>query len=455
MFFNLKKTNSFKKFLALIFKNIMIITTFSLFFLPFIFSITIEKSCFFFNYFFILKNKGFLVSNTNFTCFVSFPVLLKISLTCSIFLSFFGFVFYILNKFKVSAILHLTSAICFFSLIFSLNKIRNDILNFNFSINSVFFTISWSFLIFSFLEFLNALHSILKCGVEKLTENIFFICCAIAILIVICIIGYVFVCGAPAILKIGVLNFVLNSKWAPQTNEFGIFNLIISSIFATLGALFLAAPIGILTATFLAEFINKKVTKILTHIIEILASIPSVIYGFLGMNVLVPLIKKIFITFEKEDGLPIVGDSLLAVILVLFIMILPTIVSTSLVSLNSVPKSFKYASLNLGATKIQTIFKVNLKAARSGIFSGILLAICRAIGETMAVMMVAGNVVNFPKLLSPVRLLTTGIAVDMAYSSGLFRQALFGIGLVLFALIIIINFSFNKIIKKFSWNFKI
>lgn len=450
MFFNFKKTIPFKKILILILRTLIIFTTFTLFFFSFVFNITIEDKSYFFNYFYILKNKGFLINNNNFSGLISFPFLLKFSLTFSILSSFFGFLFHILKKFKVAAMFHLASSLCFFFLIFSLNKIRDEILSFNFSINSVFLTISWTFIIFSFLEFLNALHSTLKCGLEKLTEKIFFGCCIIAILIVISIVGYVLVCGAPAILKVGILNFVLSSKWAPQTNEFGILNLIISSVFATFGALFLAVPIGILTATFLNEFVNKKITKILTNIIEILTSIPSVIYGFLGMTILVPLIKKIFVVFEKENGPPVVGDSLLAVIFVLFIMILPTIISTALVSLNSVPKSFKYASLNLGATKIQTIFKVNLKAAKSGIFSGILLAVCKAIGETMAVMMVAGNVVNFPTPLSPVRLLTTGIAVDMAYSSGLFRQALFGIGLVLFVLIIIINFSFNKIIKNLS-----
>ena len=173
---------------------------------------------------------------------------------------------------------------------------------------------------------------------------------------------------------------------------------------------------------------------------EVLAAIPSVIYGFFGMTIIVPFVKKI-------AGNNIVGDSLLSVILVLFIMILPTIISISFVSLKSVPKKFKEASLNLGATKIQTIFKVTLKSCKSGIFSGISLAVSKAIGETMAVLMVAGNVVNPPKLFNPVRLLTTGIALDMAYASGLFRQALFAIGLVLFILISLINLAFNKISK--------
>ena len=451
MVFNLKKTEILKNNLIIIFNNILIFTMFFFFFIIPIFSITIERTCFSFNYFSIFCNEGLTLNYGKISGLVSFPIVLKISLTISILASFLGFFFHILKKFKVSAILHLISSLCFFSTIFSLNIIRNNILNvFNYGINSVYFTISWSFIVFSFLEFIYSIISILRCGVEKLAENIFFCCSIIAILIVVSIMGYVLICGTPAILKIGFFNFILKSEWAPQKNEFGILSLILSSTLATLGAILIAAPLGVFTATFLTEFINKKITKILTQIIDILASIPSVIYGFLGMTILVPLIKKIFIVFEKKDGPPIVGDSLLAVILVLFIMILPTIISTSLVSLKAVPKSFKYASLNLGATKIQTIFKVTLKAAKPGIFSGILLAVSKAIGETMAVMMVAGNVANFPSLLKPVRLLTTGIAIDMAYSTALFRQALFAIGLVLFILIILINISFGKIIKKIS-----
>ena len=450
MFFKIRNISSFKKKFILILNCSLVFSIFVLFFIPTTFSITIKNNTFSFNYFCIMLKEGFLISHKNFKELVHFPILLKLTLTFSILFSFLGFLFYMLKKFKISAVLHFSSSICLFFLMFSLSIIKNNILNLKFSINDIFYIISWHFIIFTVLEFLLAIYSILKCGIEKLAESIFFSCCVITVLIVVSIICYVLTCGMPAILEIGFFNFIFNNEWNPSTNKFGILHLIIASFFATFGAIFLAAPIGILTATFLTEFVNKKITKILTNLIEILASIPSVIYGFLGMTILVPAIKKIFIVFEKEDGLPVVGDSLLAVIFVLFIMILPTIISTSLVSLNSVPKNFKYASLNLGATKIQTIFKVTLKAAKSGIFSGVVLAISRAIGETMAVMMVAGNVVNFPTPLSPVRLLTTGIAIDMAYSSGLFRQALFGIGSILFLLIIIINICFNKILKKIS-----
>ena len=186
--------------------------------------------------------------------------------------------------------------------------------------------------------------------------------------------------------------------------------------------------------------------SIITYIV--IYGVPSVVYGFFGMTVIVPTIRNIFINFNLLDSMPVVGDSLLAVIVVLTIMILPTIVSTCFVTLQSTPKSLREASLNLGATKVQTVFKVTLKNAKGGIFSGVTLAVAKAIGETMAVIMVAGNVVRPPELLGPVRLLTTGIAIDMAYSSGLLRQALFGIGLLLLALIVVANISFAAISKK-------
>ncbi len=253
--------------------------------------------------------------------------------------------------------------------------------------------------------------------------------------------------GLPGIIKIGFFKFVFNENWNPNYDEFGVLYLTLSSLFSTIGVILLSAPFGVLSAIYLSEIANKKIRNLILPIVEILSGIPSVIYGFFGMTAIVPNIKRIFSFMNTDDSPPIVGDSLLAVILVLSMMVLPTIISTSYLSINNVSKSFKEASLNLGATKIQTIFKVTLKSAKSGILSGITLAFGKAIGETMAVMMVAGNVVNFPSLLSPIRLLTTGIAIDMSYASGLFRQALFGIGLILFVIIILMNLLFKKSIK--------
>ena len=219
--------------------------------------------------------------------------------------------------------------------------------------------------------------------------------------------------------------------------------MILSSIAGTLGAIVIGVPIGLLTAIFLSETANPILAKIVRPAVELLAGIPSVIYGFFGMLVIVPAIRK-FPPFQGHTT----GDSLLAAILILAIMVLPTIVNVSETALHAVPVSYREASLALGATQTTTIFKVTVPAAKSGILSGVILGVGRAIGETMAVIMVAGNVPNMPNLLGSVRFLTTGIAMEMSYSSGLHRQALFAIGLVLFVFIMIVNISFTYISKK-------
>ena len=203
----------------------------------------------------------------------------------------------------------------------------------------------------------------------------------------------------------------------------------------------IGVPVGILTAVFLSETASPRLAMLVRPAVELLAGIPSVIYGFFGMLVVVPVIRNMF----PEHT---IGDSLLAVILILAVMILPTIVSVTETSLRAVPRAYREASLALGATQTETIFKVTLPAAKSGILAGVILGVGRAIGETMAVIMVAGNVANMPSLLGTVRLLTTGIAMEMSYASGLHREALFAIGLVLFVFIMIVNLLFNYISKK-------
>ncbi len=411
---------------------------------PLIFSLQIFNELESFNGIYILLNKGLFIRDSSKEIFLNFPTSLKLSVLFNIAFIFIANFSYLFKKYTVSAIFNIFSSMSVFLFLASLKEIKNNIIELNIPSNFVFLNVLWPYIFCILFEIFLAIFSILKKGKEKLAESIFFCCSLISVLIVFLIFIYISVYGLPAIFKIGFLNFIFSNEWAPESGKFGILNLLLASIISTLGALILAVPLGVLAALYLSELANKKVAFISNTVIEVLAAIPSVIYGLFGMTTIVPLIKFIF---NKNSTSSIVGDSLLAAILVLFIMIIPTIVSTSYISLKSVPKSFKEASLNLGATKTQTIFKVTLKASKSGIFSGATLAIAKAIGETMAVMMVAGNVVNPPNLLKPVRLLTTGIAIDISYSSGLLRQALFGIGFILFILIIIINISFKKSLK--------
>lgn len=411
---------------------------------PLLFSLQIFKELESFNGVYILLNKGLLIKNYNKEFFLNFPTALRLSVLLNIIFIFVAIFSFLFKKYLISAIFNIFSSMSVFLFLTSLKEIKNNIIELNIPNSFIFLNVLWPYVFCILFEIFLAVFSILRKGKDKLAESIFFCCSLISVLIVFSIFIYISIFGLPAIFKIGFLNFVFSNEWAPENGKFGILNLLLASIFSTLGALIFAVPLGVLAALYLSELANKKVAFVFNIIIEVLAAIPSVIYGLFGMTIIVPLIKFIF---NRNSTSFVVGDSLLAAILVLFIMIIPTIVSTSYITLKSVPKSFKEASLNLGATKTQTIFKVTLKASKSGIFSGVTLAVAKAIGETMAVMMVAGNVVNPPNLLKPVRLLTTGIALDISYSSGLLRQALFGIGFVLFILIIIINISFKKSFK--------
>jgi phosphate transport system permease protein len=275
---------------------------------------------------------------------------------------------------------------------------------------------------------------------EKIVETIFFICAVMAILSVVIITVYVFFKGVPGIIEIGPVKFITGTRWAPTEGVFGIFPFIIASIYATIGATIIGVAIGLFTAIFLAEIAPNWLTKIFRPAVELLAGIPSVVYGFFGLIVLVPIISKYF------GGS---GNSLLAIILILSIMILPTIVSISEASMRAVPKTYKEGSLALGATHIQTIFKVIIPAARSGIMAGIVLGIGRAIGETMAVILVGGNTPLIPHALTDrVRTLTANIALEMGYASGLHQEALFATGVVLFIFIIILNIILNAFIYR-------
>jgi phosphate ABC transporter permease protein PstC len=278
-------------------------------------------------------------------------------------------------------------------------------------------------------------------GGEQLAESVFLVFSCVSAGSVAVITIYMITMGAPAVAEIGLFDFLFGAEWVPSQKTFGILPLILSSVAGTFGAVLLGVPIGLLTAVFLSEIARPRVASVVRPAVRLLAGIPSVIYGFFGMLVLLPALRALF------PGKTI-GESLLAVILLLAVMVLPTIVSVSETALRAVPQPYREASLALGATPVKTIFKVTVPAAKSGILAGVILGVGRAIGETMAVIMVAGNVANMPSLLGTVKLLTTGIVMEMSYSSGLHRQALFAIGLVLFVFIMIVNTAFTVISKK-------
>ncbi len=253
---------------------------------------------------------------------------------------------------------------------------------------------------------------------------------------------YLIVSGFPAIVKIGFFKFMFGKVWAStaQDPKYGILPFILTSVYGTIGAIILGVPVGFFTAVYLAKLAPKKVRAVSETLISLLAGIPSVVYGLTGMLVIVPAIRKIF---NIPDG-----ASLLAAIIVLAVMILPSIIKVSLAALDAVPKEYEDASLALGATDIETYFKVSVPAAKSGIAAAVVLGVGRAIGEAMAVMMVSGNAPNMPGIFESVRFLTTAVASEMSYSAGLQRQALFSIALVLFIFIMLINAVLNFLLKR-------
>ena len=271
---------------------------------------------------------------------------------------------------------------------------------------------------------------------------LFFACGLIAVAFVLLISVYLIVSGLPAIGEIGLGNFLLGRRWYASTGDFGILAIILTSFAGTAGAVVLGVPVGLLTAVFLAKAAPPRLAAVIRTAVDLLAGIPSVVYGLVGMILLVPAIR---VAFDLPSG-----ATLLAAIVVLAVMILPSIVSVSETALRAVPREYEEASLALGATEMETVFRVSLPAARSGVATAIVLGIGRAIGEAMAIMMVAGNVVNMPGLLTPVRFLTTAIVSEMSYASvgSLHRNALFSIGLVLFLFIMLINVFLNVFIKR-------
>lgn len=288
--------------------------------------------------------------------------------------------------------------------------------------------------------------------VEIIAQIIFTVCALFAILAVVAITAYMMIGGTPALLKVGIKEILFGTVWKPTAAEpqYGILYVILTSIVGTALAILIGVPIGILSAVFLAEVAPKRLVMIVKPAVELLAGIPSVIYGLLGIYLLNPLMYKLelFVFRNSTEHQYTGGANLLSAVLVLAIMILPTVINISETSIRAVPVHIKSASLALGATHIQTIFKAILPAARSGVVTAVVLGIGRAIGEAMAISLVSGSSVNLPLPFNSVRFLTTAIVSEMGYAQGTHRQVLFTIGLVLFVFIMIINITLNKILKK-------
>ncbi|MDO4854562.1 MAG: phosphate ABC transporter permease subunit PstC [Coriobacteriia bacterium] len=284
-----------------------------------------------------------------------------------------------------------------------------------------------------------------RAALENSVKALFSLCGLISVGFVLCISVYLVVSGIPAIQKIGLVDFLLGETWAPTNSTdpaYGILPFILTSIYGTAGAVLLGIPLGVLTSIFLAKVAPPKMAAVVRSAVQLLAGIPSVVYGLVGMIVLVPAIQALFNLTS--------GATLAAAIVVLTIMVLPSIINVSETALAAVPSEYEEASLALGATDMETFFRVSLPAAKNGIAAAIVLGVGRAIGEAMAIIMVSGNVANMPGLLDPVRFMTTAIASEMSYAAAgsLQREALFSIGLVLFLFILMINVFLNVFVKR-------
>lgn len=278
--------------------------------------------------------------------------------------------------------------------------------------------------------------------VEAVFHGVFLSCGLLSVAFVVGITAYLVISGMPAIMEVGPVDFLLGQIWNPGQDQYGILPFILTSVYGTLGAMVVGLPLGLLTALFLSKYAGKRSGRLIRSAVELLAGIPSVVYGLVGMIVLVPAIQALF---ELSSG-----ATLLAAIVVLTIMILPYVVNVSATALDAVPKEYEEGSLALGATETETYFKVSMHAARSGVAAAVIQGVGRALGEAMAIIMVAGNVANMPEIFGSVRFLTTAIVSEMSYASygSLQRDALFSIGLVLFVFIILVNIVLNIIARR-------
>lgn len=278
--------------------------------------------------------------------------------------------------------------------------------------------------------------------IEKIMRTVFTLVGFSAVAFVLLITGFLVISGTPAIFEIGLIDFMFGTEWAStaSTPSFGILPFILTSVYGTFGAILIGVPLGLMCSIYIAKMSNRGVSRLVRSAVDLLAGIPSVVYGLVGMIIIVPLVRE---TFDLPDG-----ANLFSAIIVLTVMILPSVISVSETAIKAVPREYEEASLALGATKTETVFKVVVPAAKSGIITAVVLGIGRSIGEAMAVMMVSGNVANMPGIFTSVRFLTTAVASEMSYSAGLQREALFSIALVLFLFIMIINLLLNLVVKR-------
>ncbi len=389
----------------------------------------------------VLTASGMRVATHGGSALVGLPVLMRAAVVAAPVFGLVGAALLVMKKVVPAAVAYALCAVMPVVSILNSAEIRTDVVGLG--ITRVSIAYDWGMLLVLILGLAAALFAMGLRGVERLAESIFLVFACVSVGSVFFIMLYMVVTGAPAIWQAGVADFLFGAEWDLGNEQYGTLALTLSSICATAGSVILGVPVGLLTAVFLAEVAHKNLANIVRPAVELLAGIPSVIYGFFGMMVIVPAIRD-FPPFHGKT----IGLSLLAVILVLAIMVLPTIISTAETAMRAVPASYREASLALGATPVATIFKVTVPAARSGILSGVILGVGRAIGETMAVLMVAGNLAQMPSLLGAVRLMTSGIAVDINYATAAQRPMLFGIGLLLFIFIMIVNISFTYISRK-------
>ena len=369
---------------------------------------------------------------------VSMSLITKAAAVLPLLLAAAGGVLIWLRKPVAAAVCYILVALCALTAMMSINAMSSQFVDIG--VGSIHIGFHFPLAVQLGAGILAAMLAMWTKGGEKLAESVFLVFACMSVGSVAIITIYMITVGAPAIGEIGLGNFLFGTEWSPGSGKYGIWHMILASFAGMFGAIVIGVPIGLLTAVFLAELAPRRLANLVRPAIELLAGIPSVIYGFFGMMVLVPFLRRVF------PGT--VGDSLLAMILILAVMVLPTIISVSETALRAVPVAYKEASLALGNTHIGTIFKVLVPAAKSGILAGVILGVGRAVGETMAVVMVCGNKVQFPQLLKSVRPLTSGVVLEMSYAYGLHRQALFSIGLVLFVFIMIVNISFTMLSKR-------
>ena len=414
-----KKENKILKFLAML--SCLLNVAFVLFSR---FSILFENRVYEISYIDILFNYG-IKSDDN---YLIFPYYFQSAVSFSIMTCLSSMFFIFIKRLRKSFIL--------MSFVL-LPSILSIVLHFTNILKLYDFNIIYLHILFSLITLL--IHLIVI-GLESTVRNILrvitFFCISVSLIIVL----YLSYEGLPVIFKIGFFRFLFGIKWSPSNNLFGILPFILCSIIVTLCSVVIGGFFGILAATFLVLFIPNRLSKIMKIFVQVSSGIPSIVYGFFGMLIVVPIIEKLFKGHTT-------GDSLLAAIIILSIMILPTIICMSEEAIKAVPKSYLEASLSLGVSRVKSIFKIVFPEAKEGIMSGVFLGVGRAIGETMAVIMVSGNAVNLPNFLKPVRFLTTSMALEFSYASGIHRKALFATGLILFLIICLINTIFIRIVS--------